>query len=91
MFSLQNRYAFVQSLKDNKSTPAITVKKKDPMLRGGSAPKGSEKLPSFLRGLRATSKETTVHDTNAKTEDDKKKENVKKVKRKKEDYIKFEV
>jgi hypothetical protein len=84
MFSLQNRYAFVQSLKPDKdnAVPAVTVKK---------PPKGSEKLPSFLRGLKGASKETTVHDTNAKTEDDKKKEAVKKVKRKKEDYIRFEV
>ena len=80
MFSFTNRQSFIQSLKSD-----VPIREKPP------SKKKDINVPSFLKNIKTNSKETPVHDTSAKTEDQKKRENIKKVKRKKDDYIVFDV
>ena len=80
MFSFTNRQSFIQSLKGEAPIrEKLPSKKKD------------ANVPSFLKNIKTNSKETPVHDTSAKTEDQKKRENIKKVKRTQKDYIVFDV
>jgi len=84
MFSLQNRQSFIQSLKGD-AIAGAPIKEKLP------SKKRDANVPSFLKNIKTNSKETPIHDTSAKTEDQKRREIVKKTKRKKDDYIVFDV
>ena len=84
MFSLQNRHAFIQSLRGD-------VPEKPQPSKAGFGKNTKANVPAFLK---TNSKETMVHDTSSNSDgigEKKKQETVKKVKRKKEDYIRFDV